>query len=105
MRVTIAHSKTKAEAIQTVDRAMQDVFQSLATPPLTISNSQKTWNGSVMTFSLTVQMGFLKNTVGGTVEVTERDVTIDADLGLLSRFLPEKKVQTMVESRVRGLLT
>lgn len=105
MRVTIAHSKTQAEAIQAVDRAMQDVFQSLAMPPLTISNSQKTWNGSVMTFSLTAQIGFFKNAVSGTVEVTDRDVTIDADLGMLNRFLPEKTMRTMVESRVRGLLT
>ena len=105
MRVTIAHSKTKAEAIQAVDRAMQDVFQSLPMPLLTISNSQKTWNGSVLTFSLMAQIGFFKNPVSGTVEVTERDVTIDADLGLLNRFFPEKTMRTMVESRVRGLLT
>jgi hypothetical protein len=105
MRVTIAHSKTKAEAIQAVDRAMQDVFQSLPMGLLTISNSQKTWNGSVLTFSLMAQIGFFKNPVSGTVEVTERDVTIDADLGLLNRFFPEKTVRTMVESRVRGLLT
>jgi hypothetical protein len=105
MRVTIPHSKTKAEAIQAVDRAMQDVFQSLPMPLLTISNSQKTWNGSVLTFSLMAQIGFFKNPVSGTVEVTERDVTIDADLGLLNRFFPEKTMRTMVESRVRGLLT
>ena len=105
MRVTIAHSKTKAEAIQSVDRAMQDVFQSLPMWLLTISNSQKTWNGSVLTFSLMAQIGFFKNPVSGTVEVTERDVTIDADLGLLNRFFPEKTMRTMVESRVRGLLT
>ena len=84
---------------------MQDVFQSLPMGLLTISNSQKTWNGSVLTFSLMAQIGFFKNPVSGTVEVTERDVTIDADLGLLNRFFPEKTVRTMVESRVRGLLT
>jgi len=74
-------------------------------PPLMISNPQKTWNGSVMTFSLTAQMGFFKNPISGTVEVTERDVTIEADLGMLNRFVPEKAMRTMVESRVRGLLT
>ena len=79
---------------------MQDVFQSLPMPLLTISNSQKTWNGSVLTFSLMAQIGFFKNPVSGTVEVTERDVTIDADLGLLNRFFPEKTMRTMVESRV-----
>ncbi|HEY7338135.1 MAG TPA: polyhydroxyalkanoic acid system family protein [Bryobacteraceae bacterium] len=105
MRVTIPHSKNKAEVIQAVDRAMQDVFQSMAIPPLTISHPQKTWNGPVMTFSLVAQMGFLRNTICGTVEVTDRDFTIDADLGLLNRVFPEQKVRTMIESRVRGLLT
>ena len=105
MRVTVAHSKPKAEAVQAVDRAVQDVFQTLAVPPLVISNPQKNWNGSVMTFSLTAQMGFLKNAIAGTVEVTDRDIIIDADLGLLNRLLPEEKVRTVLESRVRGFLT
>jgi hypothetical protein len=105
VRVTIPHSKTKSEVIQAVDSAMQDVFHSMAIPPFTISHPQKTWNGSVMTFSLVAQMGFLRNTICGTVEVTDRDFTIDADLGLLNRIFPEQKVRTMIESRVRGLLT
>jgi hypothetical protein len=105
LRITIAHRKTKAEAVRAVDQAMTDVFSALATGPLTVTTPQKNWNGSVMNFSLTAQMGFLKNPITGTVTVTDKDITIDADLGFLSRLMPEEKVRTTVESRVRGLLT
>lgn len=91
--------------MQAVDRAMQDVFQSLAMPPLTITDPVRSWNGSVMEFSLTAQMGFLKNPIRGTVEVTDREVIIEADLGLFGRLVSTEKVQTVLESRVRGLLT
>jgi Sel1 repeat len=35
----------------------------------------------------------------------QRKCRSEADLGLLNRLFPEKKVRTVVESRVRGLLT
>jgi len=105
MRITIAHSKSKAQAIQAADRAVEEVFRGLAMGPVTIVNHQKTWNGSVMTFSLTAKMGFLQNPISGTVAVTNEDVTIDADLGRLSRLLTAENFRAAVESRVRGLLT
>ena len=91
--------------MQAVDQAMQDVFQGLAVAPIQIVNPQKNWNGSVMTFSLTAQMGFLKNPISGTVEVTDKEITIDANLGMLSNLVPEEKVKERLETRIRGLLT
>jgi hypothetical protein len=105
MRVTISHKKTKAQAIQAVDRAIDEVFGSAALGPVTVINQKKNWNESTMTFSLTAKMGFLTNPISGTVEVTDTDVTIDADLGMLNKLFPEEKVRATVESRVRGLLT
>jgi len=105
MRITISHNKTKAQAIQTVDRAAEEAFRGFAGAPVTIVDQQKSWNGSVMTFSLTAKMGFLKNPIRGTVEVTDKDVTIDADLGMLNKLFPEEKIRASVETRVRGLLT
>jgi hypothetical protein len=58
-----------------------------------------------MTFSLVAKMGFLSNPIRGLVEVTDENITIDADLGLLARLMPQEKVRTVVETRVRGLLT
>ena len=88
-----------------VDRAMDNVFQAFTTGPFKVVDSERAWTGSEMTFSLTAQMAFLTNRINGTVSVTDNDVTIDADLGLLSKLFPEEKVRTTVESRVRGLLT
>ena len=105
MRVTISHKKTKAQAIQAVDRAIDEVFGAAALGPVTVINQKKNWNESTMTFSLTAKMGFLTNPISGTVEVTDTDVTIDADLGMLNKLFPEEKVRATVESRVRGLLT
>ena len=103
MRITIMHNKNKEQAVQSVDRAIEEVFRSVAVGPVTIVDQQKTWTGSIMTFSMTAKMGFLANPIRGTVEVTDKDVTIDADLGMLSRL--ENKIRTSLESRVRGLLT
>ena len=105
MRITVAHKKSRAEAIHAVDHAIDEVFRGLAAGPVTIVNQQKTWNGPVMTFSLTAKMGFLQNPISGTVEVTDTEVMIDADIGMLSKLFPADKFRATVESRVRGLLT
>jgi hypothetical protein len=104
MRITIAHSKGQQQMIQIVDRAFDDAFRGAIPGPLTISDQQKTWNGSVMRFSLVARMGFIKNPISGIVEVTESDVTIDADLGMLGNLIPAREVQSNLETRLRKLL-
>ena len=47
-----------------------------------------------MKFALIARMGFIKNPISGTVEVTERDVTIDADLGMLGNLIPAQEVRS-----------
>jgi hypothetical protein len=50
------------------------------------------------------KMGLLSTPIVGTVAVTDRDITVDADLGLLSRFIPEKMARDAIGSRIKGLL-
>jgi hypothetical protein len=47
----------------------------------------------------------LSSPIKGFVDVTDKDITIDADLGLLEKLLPIKSATTAIESRIRGLLT
>ncbi len=103
MRITIAHSKGQQQMIQTVDRAFDEAFRGVVPGPLTISDQQKVWEGSVMRFSLIARMGFIKNPISGTVEVTDYNVTIDADLGLLSNLIAAREVQSNLETRLRRL--
>jgi Putative polyhydroxyalkanoic acid system protein (PHA_gran_rgn) len=105
MRITIGHSKSRQEMIQMVDRAFDDVFRGLMQGPVTITQQQKAWQGSVMTFSLIAKMGFIKNPVSGTVEVTDRDVTLDADIGMLGNLISGQTIQSALAARLRGLLT
>jgi hypothetical protein len=106
MRITIAHTRTKAEIIQAIDRSFADAFKNSAPPglPVQISVEQQSWEGSTLTFALKAKMGFVSTPIKGTVEVTDHDVTIDADLGMLGRFISEDKAKELLGSRVKRLL-
>ena len=86
MLITIAHTRSKAEIIQAIDRSFADAFKP-AGLPVQISMEQQSWEGSTLTFALKAKMGFVSTPIKGTVEVTDHDVTIDADLGMLGRFI------------------
>lgn len=73
--------------------------------PLQLVDEKRGWEGSTLHFSLSAKMGFVSTPIKGTVEVTDKDMTIDADLGLLEKFLPTANVQQALTTRVRGLLT
>jgi hypothetical protein len=42
--------------------------------------------------------------IKGTIEVTDHDLIIDADLGMFNRFVDEKTAQKAIGSRLKGLL-
>jgi Putative polyhydroxyalkanoic acid system protein (PHA_gran_rgn) len=103
MRVTVSHNRSKEEIIRSVDRSFDDLFQGIGLP-VKVVPQQKSWQGSTLTFALTAKMGLLSTPIKGTVEVTDHDLTIDADLGFLERMIPAKKAQEVITSHVRGLL-
>ena len=105
MRVTISHNKPRQEVMQLVDRSFDDLFRGLGPMPVQLIDEKRAWQGSTMHFSLSARMGFVSTPIKGTVDVTDKDMTIDADLGFLERFLPTATVQQALTSRVRGLLT
>ena len=49
-------------------------------------------------------MGFMSSPIKGTIDVTDRDVTIDADLGMFERFVSEEKVREVLATKFKGLL-
>lgn len=104
MRITVSHNRKKEDVIQTVDRSFNDLFQGIGALPVQLVQEHKSWQGSILTFALTAKMGLLSTPIKGTVEVTDRDITIDADLGILERMIPAKKAQAVLSDHVRGLL-
>ena len=104
MRITVSHNRSKEEVIRNVDRSFDDLFQGIGGIPVRLVQEHKSWQGSIMTFAMTAKMGLLSTPIKGTVEVTDHDLTIDADLGILERMIPAKKAQEVIGEHVRGLL-
>jgi hypothetical protein len=104
MRVTISHNRPKEEVIRTVERSFDDLFKGVGVLPVQLVQEHRSWQGSTLTFAMTAKMGFMSTPIKGTVDVTDRDLTIDVDLGILERMIPAKKAQEMTTDRVRGLL-
>ena len=103
MRVTVSHNRSKEEIIRSVDRSFDSLFEGSGLP-VHIVPQQRSWQGSTLTFALTAKMGLLSTPIKGTIDVTDHDITIDADLGILERMIPVKKAQEVITSHVRGLL-
>jgi hypothetical protein len=103
MRITIAHKKPKQEVIDSIDRGFDDVFK-MQGLPLKIELEQKNWQGSTLTFALSAKMGFMSSPIRGTIDVSDRDVTIEADLGMFERFVSEDKVRDVLGTKFKGLL-
>ena len=104
MRISISHNRTKEEVVQSVDRGFDELFKEAGALPVKLTVQQRSWQGSTMTFALTAKMGIISTPIKGTVEVTDRDVIVDADLGMLGRFVNEKTAQQLLGSRIKGLL-
>ena len=104
MRISVSHNRTKEEVVQSIDRSWDDLFKEAGALPVKLTVEQRSWQGSTMTFALTAKMGIISTPIKGTVEVTDRDIIVDADLGLLGRFVNEKTAQQLLGSRIKGLL-
>ena len=105
MRVTVSHNKPVDQVKGAVDRSFDDLFRAPIGIPVKVVNEKREWRGSTLFFSFTAKMGILSSPISGTVEVTVRDLTIDADLGLLEKLIPGGAAKTAIEQNVRGLLT
>jgi len=104
MRVTVSHKGRKEEIVRSVDRSFDDLFKGFGNVPIKIVNESRKWTGSRMDFSFDAKVGIVSTPITGFVDVTEENVTVDADLGWLERLFPAKQTQAVLEGRVKGLL-
>jgi len=104
MRVTVSHTLGQEEAKRRIDRGLNQLLDGMAGGPIEIRDQQKSWNANVMTFSITGKMGFLTAPIRGTVTVNAADIVLDADLGVIEKFIPQQKIQSHVEAGARKML-
>ena len=104
MRITITHNRSKEDVIQSIDRGFNQLFQEAGALPVKLVVEQRSWQGSTMSFLLAAKMGIISTPVKGTVDVTDKDLTIDVDRGMFNRFVDEKSAQQRIGNRLKGLL-
>jgi hypothetical protein len=104
MRITISHERTKAEVMQSVDRSLNDILHGPSGLPIKLTIERRNWEGSTLTFAATAKIAFMSTPIKGTVEVTDHDLTVDADLGMLNKLIPENAARDLIGSRIKGLL-
>lgn len=104
MRVTVSHNQRKEEIMRAVDLSFDDLFKGFGSVSIQIVNESRKWTGSRMNFSFDAKVGIVTTPIKGFVDVTDKDVTVDADLGWLERLIPAKQAQAAIEGRVKGLL-
>jgi hypothetical protein len=104
VRITVAHTKSKEEIKRAIDRTFDDLFKGIANMPVQIVDEKRAWTGDILYFSFGAKVSLLTSPIKGTIEVTDREVIIEADLGLLEKLLPAAQTRATLENRVRGLL-
>lgn len=104
MRITVSHNRTPEELKQAVDRSLDDVFKGVMVLPVQLLQEQRVWNGNRLDFSLVAKMGVVSTPIKGTVEITDRDITIDVNLGIMERLIPTSKVREAFRERIKGYL-
>jgi len=105
VRITVSHNKPKDEVKRAVDRSFNDLLGLGGNLPVQIVNGERNWKMDTLTFSCTAKMGFMSTGIKGTVEVTDKDLTIDDDLGMFEKLIAGTGTRNTIESKVRALLT
>lgn len=107
MKITVAHDSTKDEVKRALDRSLDDIFTGSVGLPIKLDQEHRSWNADTLTFSLIAKMGplnMVSTPIFGTVLVTDHDLTIDVNLGILERLLRADKARQVVSCRLKGLL-
>jgi hypothetical protein len=107
VKITVEHGSSKEEVKQAVNRSLDDIFTSSVPLPVKLLQQQRSWSGDTLTFCLVAKMGplgMVSTPITGRVHVSDREVTIDVNLGLLERLIPADKARQAVTTRLKGLL-
>lgn len=105
MRITVSHTRPKEEVMKAIDRSFDDLFRNIGMVPLQFVDERRNWQGSMLNFSISAKMGLVSTPIRGTIEVTDRDVIIEVNLGLLDRLIPAATAGEVIKSHIQRLLT
>ena len=107
VKITMSHGSSKEEVKQAVNRSLDEIFAKSLPLPVQLVQQRRSWGADTLTFSLIAKMGplgLMSTPITGTVHVTDQELTIDVNLGLLERLIPADKAREVLTVRLKGLL-
>jgi hypothetical protein len=105
MHVTVVHNKSQEEAMKIVDQSIDNLIRSIPAGSVKILDEERMWNGPTMSFSFKGRKGIFVTTIRGTVAVTDKDVTVDAQIpGIIKTFVSDKSISDAVEAKAKEIL-
>jgi hypothetical protein len=107
VKITISHGSSKEEVKQAVNRSLDDIFTNSVPLPVKLVQQTRSWSGDTLTFSLVAKMGpmgVMSTPIAGTVHVSDSQLHIDVNLGVLERLIPADKAREVLTTRLKGLL-
>jgi hypothetical protein len=107
VKIILSHGSSKEEVKQAVNRSLDDIFAKSLPLPVKLVQQRRSWAADTLTFSLIAKMGplgLMSTPITGTVHVTDHELTIDVNLGLLERLIPADKACEVLTTRFKGLL-
>ena len=71
-----------------------------------IQNARQSWRNNKMSFEFTIKKGvFLRVNITGRIDVTNSEVVLNSTIpGLITSFVPEKKIKTSLTEQDLGML-
>ena len=105
MRISVTHNKTREHVKQSIESALSQAMTAMPSTAVEVSNFERSWRGSTMTFSLDAKAGFLRKRIQGALRVTDSEVILDAELGLLEKLFPMEKFKDAIQHKVDQMLS
>lgn len=87
-----------------VEQSVGQLFSGFNLGVIEFTDQRKEWSGDTLKFSLTANLGFLRTPLVGWALVTDTAVTLDVDLGLLGKLIPEQIAKTQIAAQAKRLL-
>jgi hypothetical protein len=105
MHLEHPHTLGRDEAVRRLERVFADLATRSLPAGVELQDVQRNWSGGRMDFSLKARKGFFGTTIGGTLNVTDDAVIVDATLPpMITSFLGEDRIRERMSLELARLL-
>ena len=104
MRVSVAHSTSRAKAISAIDTFLDGLMGQGFSGGVKVQNPEKSWSGNQMDFSFYAKKGLFGTTINGSVTVTDKNVVLESQLpGMVTTFVSEDEIKETIREKLEEL--